>query len=70
MSPHLLSKTSCTNYVKQLLAAFYPETKGKTLEEMDHIFGKPRSSLEGSESRSHDQDDHVADEEIVHQGKQ
>lgn len=53
-----------------LLAALYPETKGKTLEEMDHIFGKTRPSLDDeAHSHDHDHDDHVADESIVHQGK-
>ena len=50
-----------------ILAAFYPETKGRTLEEIDGIFGKTTSSLASDEARVHDE--HVADEQVVHQGK-
>ncbi|KUJ06685.1 general substrate transporter [Mollisia scopiformis] len=50
-----------------ILATLYPETKGKTLEEMDTIFGK--SNLEDHETHDHEHE-HVADEEqVVHQGK-
>jgi hypothetical protein len=33
------------------LALFYPETKGKTLEEMDNIFGKLDRDVEGGRRR-------------------
>lgn len=46
-----------------LLATLYPETKGKTLEEMDGVFGK--GVLEGDEGGERDEREAGVDEEVV-----
>lgn len=59
----LLGEAS-TNIRYQILATVYPETKGKSLEEMDTIFGKSGFESRQIHDHDHDHDDHVVEEQI------
>jgi hypothetical protein len=57
------------DFFSQIMAIWYPETKGKTLEEMDGLFGKLLTDTESHDHGTKVPDDEAEQQTVLDAGK-